>query len=69
VPGAQSLASRGPHRGSTTVRFGYGREDGVLDRFTLAIRRARRRLVAAPARQSTVVNVAVRFFDWRAAAS
>src|SRR5882672_5459101 len=63
--GAQSLAVGEGRIVFDDVRFGYGRESGVLDGFTLAIRPGEKiGLVGrSGAGKSTVVNLLLRFFD------
>jgi ATP-binding cassette subfamily B multidrug efflux pump len=63
--GARSLAVGEGRIVFDDVRFGYGRESGVLDGFTLAIRPGEKiGLVGrSGAGKSTVVNLLLRFFD------
>src|ERR1700688_4385082 len=63
--GAQSLAVGEGRIVFDHVRFGYGRQSGVLDGFTLAIRPGEKiGLVGrSGAGKSTVVNLLLRFFD------
>jgi ATP-binding cassette subfamily B multidrug efflux pump len=63
--GAQSLAVGDGGIVFDDVRFGYGRETGVLDGFTLSIRPGEKiGLVGrSGAGKSTVVNLLLRFFD------
>jgi ATP-binding cassette subfamily B multidrug efflux pump len=63
--GARSLQVRQGHIAFERVRFGYGREVGVLDDFSLTIRPGEKiGLVGrSGAGKSTVVNLLLRFFD------
>ena len=63
--GAQPLAVREGRIAFEDVRFGYGRETGVLEGFSLAVRPGERiGLVGrSGAGKSTVVNLLLRFFD------
>jgi len=63
--GAQPLSVRAGAIDFDNVRFGYGREGGVLDGFTLKVRPGEKiGLVGrSGAGKSTVVNILLRFFD------
>jgi ATP-binding cassette subfamily B multidrug efflux pump len=64
-PGAKPLVVREGRIDFEDVRFGYGRETGVLDRFSLTVRPGEKiGLVGrSGAGKSTVVNLLLRFFD------
>jgi ATP-binding cassette subfamily B multidrug efflux pump len=64
-PGAQPLAVTAGRIEFDGVRFGYGRETGVLDGFTLTVRPGEKiGLVGrSGAGKSTVINLLLRFFD------
>ena len=64
-PGAKPLVVREGRIAFEDVRFGYGREAGVLDDFKLAVRPGEKiGLVGrSGAGKSTVVNLLLRFFD------
>jgi ATP-binding cassette subfamily B multidrug efflux pump len=63
--GAQPLSVRAGAIDFDNVRFGYGRDSGVLDGFTLKVRPGEKiGLVGrSGAGKSTVVNILLRFFD------
>ncbi|MPZ37968.1 MAG: ATP-binding cassette domain-containing protein [Rhizobiales bacterium] len=64
-PGAKPLVVKDGGIAFENVRFGYGRETGVLDQFSLAVRPGEKiGLVGrSGAGKSTVVNLLLRFFD------
>jgi ATP-binding cassette, subfamily B, multidrug efflux pump len=64
-PNAKPLVVHEGHIAFEQVRFGYGRETGVLDGFTLTVRPGEKiGLVGrSGAGKSTVVNLLLRFFD------